>query len=156
MSRNAMGGTYDILLVEDNLGDVRLTREALKDGKAVDLHVVREGAQAIAFLRREAKYADAPRPDLVLLDLSLPRRNGREVLAEIKGDPNLKRIPVVILTASQVEQDILMSYDLHANCYVIKPEDPEQFIVVVQSIERFWLRTAKLPSECLWIKHAPI
>jgi chemotaxis family two-component system response regulator Rcp1 len=138
---------FDILLVEDNPGDVRLTREAVKDDKMINLHVVRDGAQALAFLRQEGKNADAPRPDLILLDLNLPRKNGHEVLAEIKEDPNLKHIPVVILTASQAEPDILNCYDLHANCYVIKPVDPDHFIAVVRSIEKFWLTSVKLPSE---------
>jgi chemotaxis family two-component system response regulator Rcp1 len=146
MSRSAIGRAFDILLVEDNLGDVRLTREALNDRQVINLHVVRDGAQALAFLCRDGKYASAPRPDLILLDLNLPRKNGSEVLAEIKRDPNLKRIPVVILTASQVERDILDSYDLHANCYISKPEDPDQFIAAVQSIGKFWLTIVKLPS----------
>jgi CheY-like chemotaxis protein len=136
----------EILLVEDNPGDVDLTREALEIGKLSNtLHVVSDGEAAMAFLRREGQYAKAPRPDLVLLDLNLPRKNGREVLAEIKSDANLKRIPVVILTTSKAEEDILKTYNLHANCYVTKPMDLDQFIKVVKAIEEFWLTIVKLP-----------
>jgi chemotaxis family two-component system response regulator Rcp1 len=136
----------EILLVEDNPGDVDLTREALDIGKLNNiLHVVDDGEEAMAFLRREGQYAKAPRPDLVLLDLNLPRKNGREVLAEIKSDENLKRIPVVILTTSKAEEDILKTYNLHANCYVTKPIDLDQFIKVVHAIEEFWLTIVKLP-----------
>lgn len=136
----------EILMVEDNPGDVRLTVEALKEGKVRNkLHVVEDGVEAMAFLRGEGEYADAPRPDLILLDLNLPRKDGREVLAEIKGDPNLRRIPVVVLTVSEANEDILKSYDLHANCYVTKPVDLDQFIVVVKSVEDFWLTIVKLP-----------
>jgi chemotaxis family two-component system response regulator Rcp1 len=138
----------EILLVEDSPADVDLTREALDDAKLHNnLHVVTDGVEALEFLRREGSYADAPRPDLVLLDLNLPKKDGREVLAEIKADPILRRIPVVILTTSQAEQDILKSYDLHANCYVTKPVDLDQFVTVVRSIENFWLVIAKLPKE---------
>jgi two-component system, chemotaxis family, response regulator Rcp1 len=138
----------EILLVEDNPGDVRLTREALKDGKIVNnLHVAENGVEALAFLRREGKYHDAVRPELILLDLNLPKKDGREVLAEIKADKDLKRIPVVILTSSEAEQDIVKSYNLHANCYVTKPVDLDQFITVVKSIEHFWLKVVKLPPE---------
>jgi two-component system, chemotaxis family, response regulator Rcp1 len=138
----------EILLVEDNPGDVRLTREALRDGKIVNnLHVAENGVDALAFLRREGKYRNAARPELILLDLNLPKKDGREVLAEIKADDNLKRIPVVILTSSQAEQDIVKSYNLHANCYVTKPVDLDQFITVVKSIEHFWLKVVKLPPE---------
>jgi chemotaxis family two-component system response regulator Rcp1 len=137
----------DILLVEDNPGDVDLTIEALKDGKVRNrLSVVEDGVEAMAFLRREGKYADAPRPDVILLDLNLPRKDGREVLAEIKADEQLRRIPVVVLTTSSSEQDILKSYDLHANCYVTKPVDLEQFLEVVKAIEGFWLTIVKLPA----------
>ena len=137
----------DILLVEDNPGDVRLTREALRENKVCNnLHVAVDGVDALNFLRREGKYANAPRPDLILLDLNLPRKDGREVLAEIKTDPLLKRIPVVILTTSDAEQDILATYDLHANCYITKPVDLDCFIYVVKSIEGFWLSVVKLPS----------
>jgi len=132
--------------VEDNPGDVRLTQEALKEGKVRNkLHVVGDGVEALAFLRQEGEYAETPRPDLILLDLNLPRKNGREVLAEIKEHPNLRRIPVVILTVSQAEEDVLRTYDLHANCYVTKPVDLEQFIKVVGSIEDFWLTIVRLP-----------
>ena len=138
----------EILLVEDNPGDVRLTREALKDGKIVNtLHVVENGVDALAFLRRQGEFRDAVRPELILLDLNLPKKDGREVLAEIKTDENLKRIPVVILTSSAAEQDIIKSYNLHANCYVTKPVDLDQFIHVVKSIEHFWLTVVKLPPE---------
>ena len=138
----------EILLVEDNPGDVRLTREALKDGKIVNnLHVAEDGVEALAFLRREGKYHNAVRPELILLDLNLPKKDGREVLAEIKADKDLKRIPVVILTSSAAEQDIVKSYNLHANCYVTKPVDLDQFINVVKSIEHFWLSVVKLPPE---------
>ncbi len=138
----------EILLVEDNPGDVRLTREALRDGKIVNnLYVAVDGVEALAFLRREGKFKDAVRPELILLDLNLPKKDGREVLAEIKADNDLKRIPVVILTSSEAEQDIIRSYNLHANCYVTKPVDLDQFITVVKSIEHFWLKVVKLPPE---------
>jgi chemotaxis family two-component system response regulator Rcp1 len=137
----------DILLVEDNPGDVRLTQEALKENKLHNnLHVTRNGVEAMAFLRQEGKYAEAPRPGLVLLDLNLPRKDGREVLAEMKSDEALRRIPVVILTTSQAEEDILKTYDLHANCYITKPVDLDRFIKVIQSIKDFWLAIVKLPE----------
>jgi chemotaxis family two-component system response regulator Rcp1 len=137
----------DVLLVEDNPGDVRLTKEALKDAKLkIHMHVVGDGMEAMAFLRKQGKYAASPRPDLVLLDLNLPKKDGRQVLAEIKEDPDLKRIPVVIITTSKAEEDVLKSYNLHANCYVTKPLDLDQFITVVQSIEQFWLTIVKLPN----------
>ena len=136
-----------ILLVEDNPGDVRLTREVMKEGKVSNnLNVVGDGVEALAFLRREGAYVNAPRPDLILLDLNLPRKDGREVLLEIKEEPCLRRIPVVVLTTSEAEQDILRSYDLHANCYITKPVDLEHFIRVVEAIEDFWLTIARLPS----------
>ena len=136
----------EILLVEDNPGDVTLTIEALKDVKFHNrLSVVEDGMDAMAFLRKEGKYADAPRPDLILLDLNLPRKNGREVLAEIKSDENLKVIPVVILTTSAADQDVIKAYKLNANCYVTKPVDLYQFIEVVRQIEVFWLSIVKLP-----------
>ncbi len=136
----------EILMVEDNPGDIRLTVEALKEAKVRNnLHTVEDGVEALAFLRREGRYAEVPRPDLVLLDLNLPKMNGREVLAEIKEDPDLRRIPVVILTVSQAEQDIVKSYNLHANCYITKPVDLDQFLEVVKSIENFWLTVVKLP-----------
>jgi CheY-like chemotaxis protein len=142
-----MSRPIEVLLVEDNPGDVRLTREALKEGKVHNnLHVAPDGVEALAFLRREGKYADAVRPDLILLDLNLPRKSGREVLEEVKGDPALRNIPVVILTSSQAEQDIARAYDLHANCYITKPVDLDQFITVVKSIEDFWFTVVKLPT----------
>jgi two-component system, chemotaxis family, response regulator Rcp1 len=138
----------EILLVEDSPADVDLTREALEDAKVRNnLSVVADGVEALAFLRREGRHARAPYPDLILLDLNLPRKDGREVLAEIKADPKLRRIPVIILTTSEAEQDIVASYNLHANCYVSKPVDLEQFIRVVKSIEDFWLAIVKLPGE---------
>ena len=135
-----------ILMVEDNPGDVRLTVEALKEGKVRNiLHTVEDGEEAMKFLRRQDPYTKSPKPDLVLLDLNLPKKNGREVLAEIKEDPNLRRIPVVILTVSEAEQDIIKSYNLHANCYITKPVNLDQFIKVVRSIEDFWLTVVLLP-----------
>ena len=137
----------EILLVEDNPADVRLTREALKEGKVYNnLHWSKDGVEALEFLRREGKYQDAPRPDIILLDLNLPKKDGREVLHEIKNDDKLKRIPVVILTTSKAEEDVLKSYNLHANCYVTKPVDLEQFIRVVRSIDTFWLTVVTLPN----------
>lgn len=142
------GRAIEILLVEDNPGDVRLTMEALKEGKLLNnLSVVGDGVEALAFLRREGKFADSVRPDLILLDLNLPKRSGLEVLADIKADEDLRRTPVVILTTSQAEQDIVKSYNLYANCYVSKPVDLEQFMTVVKSIEDFWLTIVKLPSD---------
>jgi CheY-like chemotaxis protein len=136
----------EILLVEDNPGDVRLTQEVLRDGKVRNnMSVVMDGVDAISFLRQTGEYAGAPRPDIILLDLNLPKKDGREVLAEIKADPNLKHIPVVVLTTSSAEQDIFRSYDLHANCYITKPVDLDQFIRVMRSIEDFWLTIVKLP-----------
>ncbi len=136
-----------ILLVEDNPGDVRLTIETLKSAKVRNtLHVARDGIEAMAFLRQEESFSTAPRPDLILLDLNLPKKDGREMLADLKADPNLRRIPVVVLTTSQAEEDILRSYDLYANCYITKPIDLNQFVVVVKSIENFWLTIVSLPS----------
>ena len=133
-------------MVEDSPTDVLITREAIKTSKlANELHVVEDGVEAMAFLRREGGYADAPRPDLILLDLNLPRKDGRGVLAEVKADPALRHIPVVVLTSSQAEQDIVRAYDLHANCYVTKPVDLDQFITIVRSIEQFWFTVLKLP-----------
>ena len=141
-----MSRPIEILLVEDNPGDVRLTREAFKEAKLANrLHVVGDGVEAMAYLRREGPYATAGRPDLILLDPNLPKKDGREVLAEIKAEDDLKRIPVVVLTTSQAEQDILKVYDLHANCYITKPVDLDQFLRVVQSVEDFWLTIVKLP-----------
>jgi chemotaxis family two-component system response regulator Rcp1 len=148
MNGQTTGRSIEILLVEDNPGDVRLTVEALRDSKVQNkLYVARDGMEATAFLCREGKYADAPRPDLILLDLNLPKKDGPEVLAEIKEDPALKHIPVVILTSSKAEEDIIKTYNLHANCYITKPIDLEQFMTVVNSIRDFWLTIVKLPME---------
>lgn len=137
----------EILLVEDNPGDVELTREALETAKVANrLHVVDDGADAVDFLFRREKYADAPRPDIILLDLNLPKKDGRQVLSEIKADPSLAQIPVVVLTTSQAEEDILRAYQLHANCYVTKPVDFNQFLHIVSTIEEFWLSVVKLPK----------
>ena len=148
IDREALGKPIEILMVEDNPGDVRLTIEALKETKLNNnLSVVKNGVEALAYLHQEGDYADVARPDLILLDLNLPKKDGREVLMEIKADKDLGRIPVVILTTSQAEEDILKTYDLHANCYISKPVDLEQFTRVVQSIEYFWLTIVKLPVE---------
>ena len=147
--RNEMrtGRPIEILMVEDNPGDVRLTQEVLKDAKVSNtLRVVEDGAAALDFLYRRNGYGDAPRPDLILLDLNLPKKNGREVLEEIKQDPDLKMIPVVILTTSQAEEDIVRAYSLHANCYITKPVDFAQFTKIVRTIEDFWLSIVTLPS----------
>ena len=146
MQANKFGKPIEILLVDDNPGDVRLAIEALKDSKINNhVSVTQDGVEAIAFLQRQGKYADAPRPDLILLDLNMPKKDGREVLKEIKEDPDLRRIPVVILTISQAEEDILKAYNLHANCFITKPVDLIQFNKVVQSIEEFWFTIVKLP-----------
>lgn len=146
MSNQEMYRPIEILLVEDNPGDVRLTLEALKEGKVLNnLSVVGDGVDALAFLRREGQHADAPCPDLILLDLNLPKKNGLEVLTEIKGDQRIRRIPVVILTVSKDEEDILKSYNLYANCYITKPVDLDQFMNIVKTIEEFWLTIVKLP-----------
>jgi chemotaxis family two-component system response regulator Rcp1 len=138
----------EILLVEDNPGDVRLTIEGLQEARVYNnLHVAQDGIEALGFLHREGLHSEAPRPDLILLDLNLPRKDGREVLAEIKADAGLRRIPVIVLTTSQDEEDILKTYDLHANCYVTKPLDFEQFMHVVQSVEDFWLSVVTFPPE---------
>ena len=148
MDNHNLSTQIEILLVEDNPGDVRLTREALKEGKMLnDLSVAADGVEAMEFLRRQGKHANAPRPDLILLDLNLPRKDGREVLAEIKGDKDLRRIPVVVLTTSKDELDILRTYDLHVNCYITKPVELDQFIDVVRKIEGFWLTIVKLPPK---------
>lgn len=140
----------DILLVEDNAGDVRLTQEVLRDSKVRNnLIVANNGQEALNCLRRQGKYSSAPRPDLILLDLNLPVMDGREVLEKIKADADLKRIPVVILTTSKAEEDILKTYNLHANCYVTKPVDLDQFVLVVKSLEDFWLAIVKLPNHKL-------
>jgi CheY-like chemotaxis protein len=139
--------TIDILLVEDNPGDVDLVKEAMSEGKLCNtLHVAGDGLQAMKFLRRQADFSGAPSPDLILLDLNLPKKSGREVLREIKNDPDLQTIPVVILTSSKDKEDICRSYALHANCYVAKPVSLDQFLKVVNSIENFWLNVAKLPG----------
>jgi two-component system, chemotaxis family, response regulator Rcp1 len=141
------GKPVEILLVEDNPGDARLAMEVLKEAKVRNnLHWTKDGVEALAFLRRERPYERKPRPDVILLDLNLPRKDGREVLAEIKNDEELKRIPVVVLTISKDEEDIFRTYNLHANCYVTKPIDLDQFVKVVRSIEDFWLTIVKLPK----------
>lgn len=138
----------EILLVEDNPGDVRLTREAMREGRVLNrLSVVGDGVEAMEFLRRSGPYVEAPRPDLILLDLNLPRKDGREVLSEIKRDGDLKSIPVVILTTSEAEQDILRTYQLHANCYITKPVDLEQFLRVARIVEDFWFTIVRLPGD---------
>jgi CheY-like chemotaxis protein len=138
----------EILLVEDNLADVRLTQETLKEEKLHNnLSVVNDGVEALAFLRREGRYAHAARPNLILLDLNLPRKDGRELLSEIKNDPHLMTIPVVVLTVSEAEKDIMESYNLHANCYITKPLDLNQFSRVVKSIQDFWLTIVRLPPK---------
>jgi chemotaxis family two-component system response regulator Rcp1 len=138
---------FEILLVEDSPGDVRLTREALKDAKMyINLHVAADGMEATAFLNQEGKYADVPRPDLILLDLNLPKKSGRQVLEEIKGSSSLKSIPVVILTTSASDEDVFRSYQLHANCYITKPVDLDGFLKVVKCIDEFWLSIVKLPN----------
>jgi CheY-like chemotaxis protein len=137
----------EILLVEDNPGDARLAKEALKDAKVRNnLHWVEDGVEAMTFLHRQGKYADAPRPDVILLDLNLPKKDGREVLAEVKEDGDLRRIPIVILTVSDAEEDIIKTYNLHANCYIRKPLDLDRFIEVVKSINEFWLTIVRLPT----------
>lgn len=136
----------EILLVEDNPGDIRLTKEAFKDAKvANNLHIARDGEEAIHFLRKESPFQDAVTPDIILLDLNLPKLDGREVLEIIKADPNLRSIPVVILTSSEAEVDVVQTYNLHANCYVVKPVDFDKFITVIKSIKDFWLSVVKLP-----------
>lgn len=137
----------EILLVEDNPGDARLAKEALKDSKLLNnIHHVVDGEQAIDFLRKQGDFQDAVRPDIVLLDLNLPRKDGREVLADIKNDPDLQTIPVVVLTTSEAEQDILQSYKLHANCYITKPVDLDKFLQIIDSMQDFWLSIVRLPS----------
>jgi chemotaxis family two-component system response regulator Rcp1 len=148
MTVEFQGKVIDILLVEDNPGDVRLAQEALKESKVRNkLFVVEDGVEAMAFLHREGKYADSPRPDLILLDLNLPRKSGREVLAEVKTNEDFKRIPVVVLTVSRAEEDIIRCYNHHANCYITKPLDFNQFMEVTKSIEEFWLNIVKLPPK---------
>jgi CheY-like chemotaxis protein len=141
-------GPIEVLLVEDNPADARLMREALKDAKVQSqISIVSDGAQALEFLRHEGKYKDAPRPDMILLDLNLPKKDGREVLAEIKNDPDLMLIPVAVLTTSQAHQDIIKAYKLHANCYITKPMELEHFARVVQTFEEFWLKIVTLPPK---------
>lgn len=148
MSTQAIARAVEILLVEDNPGDILLTVEALKEGKVYNnLSVAKDGVEAMAFLYREGRHSNAPRPDLILLDLNLPKKGGREVLAELKQNSNLKRIPVIVLTTSQAEQDILKSYDLHANCYITKPVELDDFITIVRSIENFWFTIVQLPQK---------
>lgn len=146
MTTEQAGKRIEILLVEDNIGDQRLTVEAFKDSKLCNrLNVAGDGVEALEFLKKEGKYANAPTPDLILLDLNMPRKDGREVLAEIKLDEKLRRIPVVILTTSQAEADILKTYNLHANCYITKPVDLDQFLQMIKSLEDFWFSIVKLP-----------
>ncbi len=148
MNFRAISRQIEVLLVEDNPGDARLTKIALEEGKMhIHLNVVEDGVEAMAFLRKQGKYAKVAHPDLVLLDLNLPKKSGIEVLAEIKADETLKRIPVVILTTSQADKDILKAYELYANCYITKPVDFDQFVKIVQSIENFWFTIVKLPSD---------
>jgi chemotaxis family two-component system response regulator Rcp1 len=138
----------EILLVEDNPGDARLTLEGMREAKVKNrVHVVEDGVEAMAFLRRQGRYSEASRPDLILLDLNLPRKDGRAVLAEVKADPDLKRIPVVILTTSRAEEDVLKAYDLHANCYITKPVDLTQFLKIVALMDEFWLNVVTLPQQ---------
>lgn len=147
MDTKSMVKSVDILLVEDNPGDVDLTRDALEESKMNNnLYVAEDGEEAIDFLYKKGKFSDVPRPDLIILDLNLPKKDGREVLGEIKVDDNLKRIPIVVLTTSKAEEDILKTYNLHANCYITKPLDFEQFLNVVKSIENFWMSIVILPN----------
>ena len=146
MPRNEKLRPIEILLVDDNPGDIRLTQEALKESKVLNnIHIVEDGMEALEFLRKEGRFKNVITPDIVLLDLNLPKRNGREVLADIKADDCLKKIPVVILTMSRAEEDILKSYALHANCYITKPVDMDQFVKIVRSIENFWFSIVRLP-----------
>jgi chemotaxis family two-component system response regulator Rcp1 len=148
MSHGVSRRQIEILLVEDSPGDVRLTQEVLREAKVLNhLYVAQDGVEAMQFLRREGEHRHAPRPDLILLDLNLPRKDGREVLMDIKNDEKLKRIPVVVLTTSQAEEDIIRTYNLHGNCFITKPVDLLQFIRVVKSIEDFWLSIVQLPPE---------
>ena len=147
MKSKAPAPPVEILLVEDNPGDVRLVEEALKDGRGnTRLNIVEDGIEAIAYLRKEDGYGEVTRPDLILLDLNLPRKDGREVLAEIKEDPSLRRIPVVVLTTSESETDIRNAYELYANCYITKPSGLEQFVEVMKSVQYLWSRVATLPA----------
>jgi chemotaxis family two-component system response regulator Rcp1 len=147
-SAECMPRSIEILLVEDNPGDARLTLEGMREAKVKNrMHVVEDGVEAMAFLRRQGRHSEAPRPDLILLDLNLPRKDGRAVLSEVKADPDLKRIPVVILTTSRAEEDVLKAYDLHANCYVTKPVDLSQFLKIVALIDEFWVNVVTLPKQ---------
>ena len=147
MKSTTFGRPIEILLVEDSATDVMLAEEALEHGKVSNnLSVVKDGVEAMAFLRKEGQYADSPRPDLILLDLNMPRKDGREVLAEVKADDALKQIPVIVLTTSKAEQDVLNAYALHANCYISKPVDFDQFANVIQAIEQFWFNIVILPT----------
>ena len=138
----------NILLIEDNPADIRLTREAMKDSRITNnMDVVTDGVEALSFLKKEGRYSEATRPDLILLDLNLPKKDGRELLGDIKSDPELKSIPVVVLTTSEAEQDIVKTYNLHANCYIAKPVELEKFITVIRSIENFWFTIVKLPGK---------
>jgi CheY-like chemotaxis protein len=148
MLKSPMGNPVIILLVEDNPGDVRLTREALKEGKLLnELYVAQDGVEALAFLHHEGRFAESPYPDIILLDLNLPRMDGRELLALIKQDQRFKRIPVVVLTTSKAEEDVIKSYELHANCFITKPVGLDQFIQIIQSVEEFWFTIVRLPPE---------
>ncbi len=148
MASETFVNPLEILLVEDNPADVRLTKEALKEEKVYNnLHVVNDGEEAINFLQKQGKYKQAVRPDLILLDLNLPKKDGREVLKEIKSDSKLKTIPVVVLTVSRAEEDVLKAYNLHANCYITKPVDINQFIKIAQAVQEFWLTIVKLPPK---------
>ena len=148
MIATSLGRPIEILLVEDNLGDVRLTQETLKEFEQQNhISVAKDGVEALAFLRREGPYVNAAHPDLILLDLNLPKKGGREVLAEIKTDEQLRRIPVVVLTTSSAERDVLEMYDLHANCYITKPVDLDQFRTVIKALEQFWFTIVRLPTE---------
>lgn len=148
MNTKSLKKPIEILLVEDSPADILITREAFQDAKLLNtLHAVEDGVQALEFLRHQGSYASAPHPDLILLDLNLPRKNGREVLAEIKGDPELRSIPIIILTTSSADEDIVKAYDLHANCYVVKPVGFDNFFKAVQSIQNFWFSVVVLPPE---------
>ena len=147
MNIQEIGKIVEILLVEDNPGDVRLTQEAFKEGRVINhMNVVGDGEEALSYLRQEGTFADVPRPDMILLDLNMPKKDGRWLLSQIKSDPEFKNIPVIVLTTSQAEQDILKSYDLHANCYITKPVDLDEFYSVIKSISDFWLSIVKLPG----------
>ena len=148
MSATDTAGAIQILMVEDSLDDIEITTEALTDAKVrCNLHAVRDGVQAMAYLRRQGEFEDAMRPDVIFLDLNMPRMDGRQVLEQIKSDPKLQKIPVVVLTTSEADEDILKAYELHANCYITKPVDMKQFIKVVRAIEDFWFTVVRLPPE---------